>query len=165
MKKLILPAFGCIAILSACSGGNTPEAGQYKQSVKITDLDFPGMNDTQRQTTIQQMEQAAGGGTGGVFCMKSNASGEQWKQAASQMSAVLGGNCETTKDEGSATKIDLTMRCTGTGKGDIAVTMTGESNSEGYDSTMSFNIMDPNSGGVATLAMDIGAERIGDCPG
>ena len=153
-------------VLAACSGGDgSPVEGQYQQSVKITELDFPGMTDDVKANTIKQMEQAAGGGTGGLFCMTGNDGGKQWKQASSQMAQALGGDCETIKDEGSATSIELEMQCTGTAKGDLHVAMNGQANTQGYDSNMAFDMKDPASGETAKLAMEIGAKRVGDCPG
>lgn len=166
-NKFLLPLLSAPFMLAACSGGGdgSPTAGQYKQTVKITELDFPGMSEAVKKQTIVQMEQAAGGGTGGLFCMQGGDGGQQWKEAASQMSGALGGNCETTKDEGSANSLDLEMTCKGTGKGDINIQMTGQANPEGYDSSMAFDIKDPASGETAKLAMNIGAQRQGDCPG
>ena len=153
------------SLLAGCSSGDgSPVEGQYQQTVKITALDFPGITGDAKAETIKQMEQAAGGGTGGLFCMKGNDGGEQWKQASSQMAKALGGQCETLKDEGSATSIDLEMKCSGTAKGEIAIAMTGKANPDGYESSMAFDIVDPNSDETAKLAMDIGAERVGDCP-
>ncbi|MEP3224811.1 MAG: DUF3617 family protein [Parasphingorhabdus sp.] len=166
-NKFILPLLSAPLMLAACSdsGDGSPIAGQYKQTVKITTLDFPGMTEDVKKRTIAQMERAAGGGTGGLFCMQGNDNGAQWKEAAKQMSGALGGQCETSKDDGSATTIDLEMTCTGTGKGDIGIEMTGQANSQGYESEMSFDIKEPNSGETAKLAMKIGADRQGDCPG
>ncbi|WP_422345912.1 DUF3617 domain-containing protein [Parasphingorhabdus sp.] len=166
-KKYLLPILSAPLMLAACgSGGDgSPTAGQYQQTVKITELDFPGMSEEARKNTIAQMERVAGGGTGGLFCMKGDDNGAQWKEAAKQMSGALGGQCETLKDEGSATTIDLEMTCKGTGKGDINIKMSGQANPEGYDSEMAFDIKDPASGETAKLAMNIGAKRQGDCPG
>ncbi|WP_109355318.1 DUF3617 family protein [Sphingorhabdus sp. EL138] len=165
-NKYLLPLLSAPLMLAACgSGGDgSPTEGEYKQTVKITELDFPGISADVKERTIAQMEQAAGGGTGGLFCMKGGDNGQQWKEAAKQMSGALGGQCETIKDEGSATSLDLEMTCKGTAKGDINIVMTGQANPDGYDSTMSFDIKDPDSGETAKLAMNIGAERQGDCP-
>lgn len=166
IHKVLQPLLSVPLMLAACSGGDEgPIAGQYQQMVKITELDFPGMSDADKKQTIAQMEQAAGGDTGGLFCMQGRDNGRQWKEAASQMSGVLGGDCETIKDEGSATSMDLEMTCKGTGQGDINIKMTGQAYSEGYDSAMAFVIKDPASDETAKLAMNIGAKRQGDCPG
>lgn len=166
-KKFLLPLLSASLMLAACgSGGDgSPTAGQYLQTVEITQLDFPGLTEDAKKQTITQMERAAGGGSGGLFCMQGDDNGAQWKQAAKQMSGALGGNCETIRNEGSATTIDLEMTCKGTGKGDINIKMSGNANPEGYDSEMAFDIKDPASGETAKLAMNIGAKRQGDCPG
>ncbi|GAA0474889.1 hypothetical protein GCM10009096_15590 [Parasphingorhabdus litoris] len=165
--KYLLPLLSVPLMLTACGSGGDggPTAGQYKQTVKITELDFPGLSEEVKQRTITQMEGVAGGGAGGLFCMEGNDNGQQWKEAAKQMSGALGGQCETIKDEGSATSIDLEMTCKGTAKGDIDIKMSGQAHPEGYDSKMAFDIKDPASGETAKLSMDIGAQRQGDCPG
>ncbi|MEH6758484.1 MAG: DUF3617 family protein [Parasphingorhabdus sp.] len=166
IHKILLPLLAVPLTLSACSGADEgPTAGQYKQTVKITELDFPGLSDKAKKQTIVQMEQAAGGGTGGLFCMKGSDDGQQWKEAASQMSGALGGNCDTIKDEGTVTSINLEMTCKGTGKGDMNIKMTGQAHPEGYESAMAFDIKDPDNGETARLAMSIDAQRQGDCPG
>lgn len=165
-KKIFLPLLSLPLMLAACGSGEegSPIAGEYLQTVKITELDFPGMPEDVKKQTIAQMEQAAGGGTGGLFCMQGGDDGQHWKEAAKQMSGTLGGQCETVKDGGSATSLDLEMTCKGTSTGDIDIKMTGQANSQGYDSEMAFDIKDPNSGEMARLAMTIGAKRQGDCP-
>lgn len=166
-NKFLLPLLSVPLMLAACSGNGdgSPAAGQYKQTVKITELDFPGMTEDAKKQTIIQMEQVVGSGPASLFCMKGGDDGQQWKEAAKQMSGALGGQCETIKDEGSATSLDLQMTCTGTAKGDINIKMTGQANSEGYDSSMAFDIKDPASDETAKLTMNIGAQRQGDCPG
>lgn len=164
-SKHLLLAISASFVLSACgSNDGSPVAGEYQQTVKITELDFPNMTEEVKQQTIVQMEQAAGGGSAGLFCMKGDDGGAQWKQAASQMANTLGGNCETKKDNGSATRIDLEMTCKETPQGDIQISMSGEANSKGYDSSMSFDLKHPVSGDTARIAMNIGAKRVGDCP-
>ena len=165
-KSALLPTLIASLALTSCSSGDgSPVEGQYKQTIKITELDFPGMTGSVKAQTIKQMEQVAGGGTDGLFCMEGDDGGRQWKQASSQMASALGGKCTTIRDEGSATSIDLEMKCTGTAKGDLHVIMSGEANSQGYDSSMAFEMKDPANGETARLAMDLGAERVGDCPG
>lgn len=165
-KTLFLPLLSLPLLLAACgeSGDGGPVAGQYKQTVKITELDFPGLPEDMKQRTIATMENSALGNSDGLFCMQGNDDGQQWKEAAKQMSGALGGECTTQRDEGSATTIDLEMTCTATGKGNIAIKMTGEANPEGFDSEMAFDIEEPKSGTKAKLAMTIGAKRQGDCP-
>ena len=80
-----------------------------------------------------------------------------------QMAGALGGNCETIRDAGSANTLDLEMLCKGTARGDVTVKMSGTARSDGYDSNMSFDMTDPETGEKAKLAMDIGANRLGDC--
>ncbi len=167
MTKLFLLSLLIVpAALSGCSSNDgSPREGQYQQTVKITELNFPGMSAEMKAQTIEQMEQAAGGGTAGLSCLVGDDGGEQWKQAASEMSNLLGGECKTIKDEGSTSRMDLEMKCTGTAKGDMAITMTGASHSEGYETAMSFDMSDPASQETAKLAMEINAKRVGDCPG
>ncbi len=166
-KTFLLPLLSLPLMIAGCSdsGDGSPEAGQYKQTVKITELDFPGMTEEAKKQTIVQMEQVVGGAAGSLFCMQGDDNGAQWKEAAQQMSGALGGQCETAKNEGSATTIDLEMTCKGTAKGDVSIKMTGQANTQGYDSSMAFDIKDPDSGETAKLAMNIGAQRQGDCPG
>jgi len=162
--KYVLLA-GLVTALSACGANDgSPREGQYQQTVKITVLDFPGVDGEQKAQLIEQME-AVVSGQAGLFCMKGNDGGAQWKEASAQMANALGGKCATTKDEGTATRINLEMQCTATAKGDINVTMDGRATTEGYDSSMTFDMKDPANGEVAKLAMNIGAERVGDCGG
>lgn len=151
--------------LSACGSQEaTPEPGEYQQSVKITELDFPGIEGDAKTKMIEQME-AVGNGPANKFCMSAEQGDNQWKEAASQMAGALGGSCETVRDEGSANSLDLEMQCKGTARGDIIVTMTGSARKDGYDSEMSFDMNDPSSDESAKLALEIGAERVGDCAG
>ena len=164
-RKHLLIAISASFALSACgSNDGSPEAGEYQQTVKITELNFPDMTEEVKQQTIIQMEQAAGGGSGGLFCMNGDDGGAQWKQAASQMASTLGGDCETKKDNGSATRLDLEMVCKETAQGDIQISMSGDANKNGYESSMTFDLKHPVSGDTARIAMNIGAKRVGDCP-
>ncbi|MEP2988076.1 MAG: DUF3617 family protein [Parasphingorhabdus sp.] len=151
------------AILSACgSNAVTPEPGEYQQTVKITTLDFPGIEGDGKAQMIEQME-GLSSGPASKFCMDVEQGANQWKEAASQMAGALGGNCDTIRDEGSANTLDLEMLCKGTARGDVTVKMTGTARSDGYDSNMSFDMADPKTKTKAKLAMDIGANRVGDC--
>ena len=123
-----------------------------------------GVEGEAKDQMIKQME-SVGSGVGSKFCMSAEQGESQWKEAASQMAGALGGTCETVRDEGSANSLDLEMQCKGTARGDIKVTMTGSARADGYDSQMSFDMTDPGSKETAKLAMEIGAERIGDCAG
>lgn len=161
----IMPALASVALLAACGSNDvTPEPGEYQQTVKISALDFPGVEGDAKAQTIEQME-ALSSGPDSKFCMNVEQGANQWKEAASQMAGALGGNCDTIRDEGSANKLDLEMLCKGTPRGDVTVKMTGTARSDGYDSNMSFNMTDPETGEKAKLAMDIGANRLGDCEG
>ncbi|MEM8917319.1 MAG: DUF3617 family protein [Pseudomonadota bacterium] len=153
--------------ITACSGQRegSPEAGQYRQTVTITDIDFPGMTEEQKQQTVTQMEAAANIDESALFCLDQANHGAQWKQAASQMANMMGGQCETLKDDGSATRIDTQLRCEGTAQGNVDIAMAGASHTQGYKSTISFQMSDPNSEDTARLAMTSTGERIGDCPG
>jgi Protein of unknown function (DUF3617) len=151
------------AVLVACgSNAATPEPGEYQQTVKITALDFPGIEGDAKTQMIEQME-GLSSGQASKFCMNVEQGANQWKEAASQMAGALGGNCDTIRDDGSANTLDLEMRCKGTARGDVTVKMTGTARSDGYDSNMSFDMADPETGEKAKLAMDIGANRLGDC--
>ncbi len=80
-------------LLAACGNNETtPEPGEYQQTVKITELGFPGLEGEARSQMIEQME-AVGSGPESRFCMESEEGEGQWKEAASQMAGVLGGNC------------------------------------------------------------------------
>lgn len=163
----VLLASALTMSITACSGqseGN-PEAGQYRQTVTITDIDFPGMTDEQKQQTVTQMEAAANIEENALFCLDQANHGAQWKQAASQMANMMGGQCETLKDDGSATRIDTQLRCEGTAQGNVDIAMSGASHTQGYESTISFRMSDPNSEDTARLAMTSTGERIGNCPG
>lgn len=164
-RVLLAPAL--TILVTACSGQSegSPEAGQYRQTVTITDIDFPGMTEEQRQQTVAQMESAANIDESALFCLDQANHGAQWKQAASQMANMMGGQCETLKDDGSATRIDTQLRCEGTAQGNVDITMTGASHTQGYESTISFRMSDPASEDTARLAMTSTGERIGDCPG
>ncbi len=152
-------------LLAACGNNEiTPEPGEYQQTVKITELGFPGLEGEARSQMIEQME-AVGSGPESRFCMESEEGEGQWKEAASQMAGVLGGNCETTRDGGSASRLDVEMQCRGTALGDIKVTMAGTARTDGYDSQMAFDISNPQADQSSRLAMEIGAKRIGDCAG
>lgn len=153
-------------MLSACSGTEegSPEAGQYQQTVTITDLSFPGMTDEQKKASISQMEEAANSQENGQFCIDQTDHGAQWKEAASQMASAMGGQCETVKDAGSATRLDLKLQCKGTEQGNVEIVMTGASHTQGYESTMSFLMSDPASDQTASLAMTSSGKRTGDCP-
>lgn len=153
--------------ITACSGQRegSPEAGQYRQTVTITDIDFPGMTEEQKQQTVTQMEAAANIDESALFCLDQANHGAQWKQAASQMADMMGGQCETLKDDGSATRIDTQLRCEGTAQGNVDITMTGASHTKGYESIIAFRMSDPGSDDTARLAMTSTGERIGDCPG
>ncbi|MEL6875610.1 MAG: DUF3617 family protein [Pseudomonadota bacterium] len=164
-RALLTPAL--VLLITACSGQSegSPEAGQYRQIVTITDIDFPGMTEDQKKQTVAQMESAANIEESALFCLDQANHGAQWKQAASQMANMMGGQCETLKDEGSATRIDTQLRCEGTAQGNVDIAMTGASHTQGYESTISFRMSDPNSEDTARLAMTSTGERIGDCPG
>lgn len=161
----ILSPLIAASLLCACSDANdgTPREGQYLQTVKITELEFSGMTPELKQRTIRQMEQAAGGGTGGMFCMGGK-SGQDWKKATSELARGLGGKCEKIKETGSPTKADIEVRCTGTPKGDVTAKITGEANSESYAAKMTMDVADPRSKETARVTMDISAKRVGKCP-
>ncbi|MEO0441132.1 MAG: DUF3617 family protein [Pseudomonadota bacterium] len=163
----VLLASALTILITACSGQSegSPEAGQYRQTVTITDIDFPGMTDEQKQQTVTQMEAAANVEESALFCLDQANHGAQWKQAASQMANMMGGQCETLKDDGSATRIDTQLHCEGTAQGNVDIAMTGASHTKGYESTIAFRMSDPNSDDTARLAMTSTGERIGDCPG
>ncbi|SIN68759.1 Protein of unknown function [Parasphingorhabdus marina DSM 22363] len=166
-KNRVLLASALALFVTACSGQSegSPEAGQYRQTVTITDIDFPGMTEEQRQQTVSQMESAANVEESALFCLDQANHGAQWKQAASQMANMMGGQCETLKDDGSETRIDTRLRCEGTAQGNVEITMTGASHTQGYESKIAFLMRDPNSEDSARLAMTSTGERIGDCPG
>ena len=152
-----------ISVLAACGVSEvTPEPGEYEQIMKITTLELPGLNDDSRDEMIRQMEDA-GNSVGTKFCMSAEQGANQWKEAASQMAGLLGGECDSIHDKGSANKLDLEMLCKGTARGDVTVTMKGTARADGYDSQMTFDMTDPHTAEKATLAMDIGANRLGDC--
>ncbi len=152
-----------VTILAACGSNEaTPEPGEYQQSMKITALELAGLEGDAKAEMIRQMEEA-GNSIGTKFCMSAEQGESQWKEAASQMAGLLGGNCETVRDEGSANSLDLELQCKGTAQGDVIVTMTGTAKSDGYDSQMAFDMKNPENGETNKLAMDIGAKRVGDC--
>lgn len=160
--KIIGMAVGVVT-LNACGANDaTPEPGEYQQSMKITKLELPGLDEDSSAEMIRQMEDA-GNSIGTKFCMSAEQGANQWKEAASQMAGLLGGECDTIRDKGSANTLDLEMLCKATARGDVTVTMNGTARSDGYDSQMSFNMTDPKTAEKATLAMDIGANRLGDC--
>lgn len=165
MKYRIVLAFTILPfLLTACGSKDaTPEPGEYQQTVKITELDFPGFSDEDKATMTAEME-AVGSAAGGKFCLDETERG-QWQEASTQMAGVMGGHCETTSDDGTATRMNLKMQCGGTANGDVAVTMTGKSFASGYESTMVFDFDDPASSATAKLALAFTAERLGDCPG
>lgn len=163
MKTVFL--FTGIVVLAACSSNETtPQPGEYQQTVKISKLDFPGIEGDNKKQMIQQME-GLSNGPASKFCMDVEQGANQWKEAASQMAVALGGSCETIHDEGSANVLDLEMLCKGTARGDVTVKMTGTARADGYDSTMSFDMIDPDTDEKAKLTMDIGANRLGECSG
>lgn len=153
---------GAIALAACGSNEITPEPGEYQQTVKISKLDFPDIEGDAKAQMIQQMEDLSNG-PASKFCMDVEQGANQWKEAASQMAVALGGSCETIRDEGSANTLDLEMLCKGTTRGDVTVEMTGTARVDGYDSTMSFDMVDPSTKEEAKLAMDIGANRLGEC--
>lgn len=151
------------ATLSACgSNADTPEPGEYQQSMKITTLELAGVEGDAKAEMIRQMEEA-GNSVGTKFCMSAELGENQWKEAASQMTRLLGGDCETIRDGGSANILDLEMKCTGAAQGNVSVTMSGSARADGYESQMFFEIENPENGESNQLAMDIDAKRIGDC--
>lgn len=166
MKYRFITAFTILPLLmSACSSGGeaTPEPGEYQQTIKITELDFPGFTEADKAAMTTEME-AVGSAAAGKFCLDGKARG-QWKEASSQMAGVMGGHCDTISDKGTATRMDLKMQCGGTANGDVAVTMTGKSFASGYESRMDFDFADPESKATAKLALEFTAKRLGDCAG
>lgn len=132
--------------------------------MKITALELPGLQGDAKAEMIRQMEEA-GNSVGSKFCMSAEQGESQWKEAASQMAGLLGGECETVRDEGSANNLDLELQCKGTVQSTVTVIMSGTARSDGYNSQMAFDMSEPGSDEVAKLAMDISAKRVGDCGG
>lgn len=169
MTSRILVAACSLAALGvgACGGAQSagPKPGQYQQVIKITDLEFPGMTADSKKQTAAQMEQSAGGGTGGMYCITKRDKGEQdWQKSASGMAKSMGGTCTQSKNVATETELDVAMACTGTPQGDVGIVIKAKAHSEGYDGTMSFDINHPSTGEKGKIAMTITAKRVGDCP-
>jgi len=110
-----------MVILASCGSNEaTPEPGEYQQSMKITALELAGVEGDAKVEMIRQMEEA-GNSIGSKFCMSAEQGESQWKEAASQMTRLLGGDCETIRDGGSANVLDLEMKCTGAAQGNVSV--------------------------------------------
>lgn len=164
--KAILVAGAAAMAVAACGSAEEekPRTGKYKPAVELTELEMPGMTDEMKAAAKEQMKTSFAAQAGGERCLKGGKESD-WKEAATEISKGLGGTCETTKDNGTASTADLEVSCTGTAMGDVVVTMQGEAQSESFEMDIGFDIKSlpaPQSG-EGKMGMKLTATRVGDC--
>jgi len=165
--KAILISGAAVLALGACGSAEEkeeqkPRPGMYAPSVELTELEMPGMTEDMKEAAKEQMKTQFAAQAGGNRCMGGGKETD-WKEAANEMSAGLGGKCETTKDNGTATVADLEVSCTGTQLGDVVVSMAGEAQDESFDMDIMFDIKKLPTGGEGKMGMKLSASRVGDC--
>jgi len=70
-----LPIFSLPLLLAACGAGSSkeagsPVAGEYRQTLKITEFNMPGFAGEEKQRNIDEMEKLGGGDDGQKIWLK-----------------------------------------------------------------------------------------------
>lgn len=134
----------------------------YKQTVAVTELEFPEMGDEEIAQIKNQMEQGAGNGE--EFCLNEEQA-PKWKEAVQGLSQSMGGSCTDTSREETDTTLKVAMQCTGAPQGDIAVALDASSSDAGMTGDVKFDIDNKQFDQQAKISFSYGAERVGDCAG
>ncbi len=165
--RLILAAGAASLALAACGSAEEekPRKGKYQPEFELTELDFPGMTDEIKEQARESLQISFASQVGAARCIRSS-QGEDWKEAASDLSKGLGGTCETTRDEGTDTTADLQVKCTDTRMGEeVIVNMKGAAESESFSMDVDFELgnIPGTNGQSGKMGMKISAKRVGDC--
>lgn len=177
MKRIITAAAGA-AILTACSGGETadagadasanasasdvaaqakaqgmmPEPGQYKATIVMTGIEIPGM-------PAEMSGHGAGMTTTTDYCLTEEEVAAGFED---MMKRGQNGECSYEKFNLDDGKMDAVMVCK-TAEGTARMTMNGNATptTSDFTATMAMNFQGM---GDATMTFDAKHERVGDCP-
>ena len=136
------------------SGAVKPQPGQYRASVELVDFQVPGAPPNAKDM-MQGMFQRSF-----EYCLTPEDAENGFEEMAR---SSQDGDCSFESFEANGNDIDAVMVCSGTGMGNMRVTLDGSGSETSSVMTMS---MQGNMGGQGegSMTMRTRHERIGDCP-
>lgn len=162
----IIASVSAATLLTACGGASTDgslQDGEYAQSITVTNVDFPGMDDSMRDQIKAQMQQQAGAQMGENICIDGRNGSLDWKELSKGMAQGIGGQCEETKNEGTETTVSLAMTCQIPGAGEGKITLEGAAEADSFSADLNMKMDMPNSEELANIDMKMDVKRVGEC--
>jgi len=135
-----------------------PRAGQYKQTMTVTEFELPGAP----PEVAAQLKSAVGQSNNQEFCLTE----EMSKKGFQDMFQKIGedGECSYDRFNVSGGSLDALLHCESKAEGKAQFTLAGTVTTEGSDVKVHIDSDNPNSPmGKAKIGMHMVTERIGDC--
>ena len=136
------------------SGAVRPQPGQYRASVELLEFDAPGAPPNAKEM-MQGMFQRTF-----EYCLTPEEAEKGFEEMAK---TSQNGDCSFETFEADGNDMDAVMVCSGTGMGEMRVTLDGTGNETSSEMTMSMQ-GDFAGQGEGSMTMQTKHERIGDCP-
>lgn len=171
-STFVLPLVAALA-LTACGKSDGPKSGEevkeamesmvkptpglYRSSMKLTNIEMPGVPEAQ----VNQMKTAmASAQQGGEFCLTQADADKGYEEMTKKLAQ---GNCTFDRFDASGNNIDAKLSCQTAQNQKGTVEMKGTVSETG--STMNMTVEQPMpTGSNMKMSMEVKSERIGDCP-